>query len=121
MQIAQKNFYKKFLGRAGEVKAAEFLKKKGYKILEKNYKTPLGEIDIIATDKEYIVFIEVKTRSGDEYGAPSEAVNLKKQQKYHKTALYYLQRNKKMDEPCRFDVIEIEDGQINHILNAFSM
>ena len=121
MQIAQKNFYKKFLGRVGEVKAAEFLKKKGFKILETNYRTPLGEIDIIATDNDYVVFIEVKTRTGDEYGAPSEAVNLKKQQKYYKTALYYLQRNKKTDAPCRFDVVEIEDGQINHILNAFYM
>ena len=121
MQITQKNFHKKILGRAGELKATEFLKKNGYKILETNYTTPLGEIDIIATDKEYVVFIEVKTRTSDVYGAPSEAVNFRKQQKYYKTALYYLQRNKKTESPCRFDVIEIEDGKINHILNAFSM
>jgi len=121
LQIAQKNFYKKFLGRAGEVKAAEFIKSKGYKILKTNYKTALGEIDIIALDGDVLVFIEVKTRSSDEYGAPSEAVNLKKQEKYYKTATYYLQREKKLNSLCRFDVIEIENGQINHILDAFSM
>jgi len=119
VQIAQKNFYKKFLGRAGEVKAAEYLKKKGYKIVKTNYKTAMGEIDIIAEDKETIVFVEVKTRTSDEYGVPSEAVDLKKQQKYYKVATFYLQREKKSDFPCRFDVVEIENGQINHILNAF--
>ena len=121
MQIAQKNFYKKFLGRAGEIKAAEFLKKKGYKIITKNYKTPFGEIDVIAKDGDYIVFVEVKTRVNDDYGAPSEAVNFRKREKYFKVATYYLQCANKMDEPCRFDVIEIENGQINHIFYAFSM
>ena len=82
MQIAQKNFYKKFLGRAGEVKAVDFLKKKGFKILKTNYKTALGEIDIIAEDDGVVVFIEVKTRTDDSFGVPSEAVNYKKQQKY---------------------------------------
>ena len=121
MQIAQKNFYKKFLGRAGEVKSAEYLKKKGYKILKTNYKTAIGEIDLIAEDNEYVVFVEVKTRTSADYGQPSEAVNLKKQDKYYKVASQYLQREKKSNCPCRFDVIEIENGQINHILNAFGM
>ena len=121
MQITQKNFYKKFLGRAGEVKAAEFLKKKGYKILEKNYKTHIGEIDLIAKDGDALVFVEVKTRINDDYGAPSEAVNLKKQEKYYKVASEYLVRNKLNDSICRFDVVEIENGQINHIINAFSV
>ena len=122
MQIAQKNFYKKLVGRVGEKKAGEYLKKKGYQILKTNYKTSCGEIDLIAKDKEdNIVFIEVKTRSGDEFGAPSEAVNAKKREKYYKVASEYLQREKKLDSPCRFDVVEIENGQINHIINAFSM
>ncbi len=122
MQIAQKNFYKKLLGRVGEKKAGEYLKKKGYQILKTNYKTYCGEIDLIAKDKEgNIVFIEVKTRSGDEFGAPSEAVNAKKREKYYKVASEYLQREKKLDSPCRFDVVEIENGEINHIINAFSM
>ena len=121
MQIAQKNFYKKLLGRVGEKKAAEFLKEKGYKILETNHKTHLGEIDIIAEDGEYVVFVEVKTRSGDAFGQPSEAVDRKKQEKYFRVATEYLQRKGKLDAPSRFDVIEIENGQINHINDAFSM
>ena len=121
MQITQKNFYKKLLGRAGEVKAVEFLKKKGLKILEKNYKTHIGEIDIIAKDNDTIVFIEVKTRSDDFFGAPSEAVNQKKREKYYKVALEYLTKTSNTDSLCRFDVVEIENGKINHIDNAFSM
>ena len=121
MQIAQKNFYKKLLGRVGEKKAVDFLKKKGYKILETNYKTHIGEIDIIAQDEDVTVFIEVKTRSGGEYGSPSQAVNSKKQEKYFKVATEYLLRNDKTDVPCRFDVVEIENGEINLIFDAFCM
>ena len=120
MQIAQKNFYKKFLGRAGENKANEYLVKKGYKILTKNYKTHVGEIDIIALDKETIVFVEVKTRSGEGYGQPAEAVDYKKREKYVRVATEYLLRNKKEGASCRFDVVEILNGEINHIIDAFS-
>ncbi len=97
------------------------MKHEGYKILETNYKTHIGEIDIIAFDGESIVFIEVKTRLNDDFGAPSEAVTAKKCEKYYKVATEYLVRNKKTESPCRFDVIEIENGEINHIINAFSM
>ncbi len=121
MQIAQKNFYKKFLGRAGEVKAQEYLKKNGYKILEKNYKTFIGEIDIIAEENGVIVFVEVKTRVDDAFGAPSEAVTERKREKYFKVATEYLVRNKKTESICRFDVVEIENGKINIIKDAFSM
>ena len=121
MQIAQKNFYKKLLGRAGEVKAAEFLKKKGVKIITTNYKTYLGEIDIIAKDKDAIVFVEVKTRSDDTFGQPAEAVNGKKQEKYFLVAKEYLVKTKQTDKVCRFDVIEINNGEINHIIDAFCM
>ncbi len=121
MQITQKNFYKKLLGGAGEKLAVKFVKKKGFKILKKNYKTPLGEIDIIAQDKDVIVFIEVKTRTSEEFGLPCQAVDKRKQEKYYKIATYYLQREKKMDVECRFDVIEIENGEINHIFNAFGV
>ena len=121
MQIAQKNFYKKFLGKVGEKKAVDFLKTKGYKILETNYKTHVGEIDIIAEDQGYTVFIEVKTRSGDEFGAPSEAVDRKKQEKYFKVATEYLMKKGKIDTPCRFDVVGIENGEINLIIDAFCM
>ncbi len=109
------------MGRAGETRAVNFLKKKGFLILERNYKTPLGEIDIIAKDNEIIVFVEVKTRSSEEYGLPCEAVNRKKQEKYYRTATQYLQKERKMESQCRFDIIEIENGQINHIFNAFGV
>lgn len=121
MQIAQKNFYKKFLGRAGELKAAEFLKKKGYEILTVNYKTHVGEIDIIAKDGDTVAFIEVKTRVDDSFGSPASAVDEKKRFKYGKVATEYLIREKLTDASCRFDVIEIENGEINHIIDAFSM
>ena len=109
------------MGRAGEKRAVEFLKKNGFKILKKNYNTPFGEIDIIAQDKGAIVFIEVKTRTSADYGLPCEAVDKRKQEKYYKTATYYLQREKKMDSECRFDVVEIENEKINHIFNAFGV
>ena len=121
MQIAQKNFYKKLLGRAGEIKAGEHLKNKGYTILKTNYKTHIGEIDLIAEDNGTIVFVEVKTRSDERFGAPSEAVTYRKTQKYYKVAQEFLVREKKTDAPCRFDVVEIENGQINHIFNAFGV
>lgn len=119
MQIAQKNFYKKLLGRIGEKTAVKHLKGKGFKILETNYKTRLGEIDLIAKDGEYTVFVEVKARSSDAFGVPSEAVDKRKREKYYKVASEYLLIHGLTDTPCRFDVIEIEDGKINHIIDAF--
>ncbi len=97
------------------------MRDKGYKILESNYKTHLGEIDVIAKDKEYTVFVEVKTRINDDYGAPSEAVDKRKREKYYLVATEYLQRNKLLNTPARFDVVEIENGKINHIIDAFCM
>jgi putative endonuclease len=119
LQITQKNFYKKFLGRAGENRAVNYLKENGYKIAEKNFKTRIGEIDVIAEKDGIIIFIEVKTRSSNAFGEPSEAVNYVKQSKYVKVASEYLIRKGLVDSPCRFDVIEIIDGKINHIDNAF--
>ena len=121
MPNSQKDFYKKLLGGIGEKQAVKFLKGLGYKILEKNYKRATGEIDVIAKDGEFTVFVEVKTRSSNVCGMPSEAVDRKKQEKYHKTAQYYLLEKGLIDTPCRFDVVEILDGQINHINNAFCM
>ena len=119
MQFAQKNFYKKLLGRVGEEQAAKYLKKQGYRVLERNYKNAFGEIDIIAKDGEYTVFIEVKTRSDESFGTPSEAVNYKKRMKYGRIAAAYLNLKGIADAPCRFDVIEVKEGEINHIKDAF--
>ena len=119
MQTTQKNFYKKLLGRIGENKAVNHLKKLGYKILDKNFKTKIGEIDIIAEDSETLAFIEVKTRSSSNFGAPSEAVNRKKQEKYFLVAREYLIKTEQEDRTCRFDVVEIEGEKINLIKDAF--
>ena len=120
MQFAPKNFHKKLLGSVGEKRAAEYLLNAGYEILAKNFKTRVGEIDIIARKDQTIVFVEVKTRSSDDFGAPSEAVGNKKRKKYALVAEEYLLRNKCTDAACRFDVIEIENDGINHIEDAFS-
>ena len=121
MRFAQDNFYKKIFGKIGEKKAVKYLKKLKYKILETNYATRVGEIDVIALDKNVVVFVEVKTRKNNLYGAPSEAVNTDKIRKYYKVATEYLLLSGLQDIDCRFDVIEIEDGKINHIIDAFSM
>lgn len=107
------------LGKQGENKAVNYLKKKKFKILETNYKNLLGEIDIIAKDKKILVFIEVKTRSSKAFSLPSYAVNKSKQHKIRKTATLYLKVKNLFESHCRFDVIEILDGEINHIVNAF--
>ncbi len=111
----------KILGAKGENQAESYLKKKGLKILQKNYSTKLGEIDLICFDKkskEY-VFVEVKSRSSTEFGSPSEAVNFKKQHKIRNVASLYLKLNKLTEEKIRFDVVEVLDDKINHIEYAF--
>lgn len=98
------------LGKEGEELARKFLKKKGYKLIEQNYKTPMGEIDVIAKDGETLVFVEVKTRESLEFGQPFEAVNRLKRQKIAKVALSYLKRFKETPA-CRFDVLSINYEQ----------
>ena len=111
------------LGSEGEGLAVEFLKKKNYKILAKNYKTFIGEIDIVAKDGDTIVFVEVKTRANDAFGLPFEAVNKGKRQKLKNLALLFLKKHPR-EAPARFDVISIvqtHDGNkvIEHITDAF--
>lgn len=107
------------LGLAGEQEAQKYLKKKKYKLLECNYKNKLGEIDIIAKQHNTIVFVEVKSRSSLVFGMPRESVTNHKQQKIKQVAMCYLSLNKLSNCSVRFDVIEILNGQITHILNAF--
>ena len=106
-------------GKLGEDLACKYLETKGYKIIERNFEARQGEIDIIAIDKKEIVFIEVKTRTSDNFGKGCEAVNYYKQQRYVKIAKYYTVCNKIKDVNIRFDVIEIQNEQINHIISAF--
>ncbi|MBR1929146.1 MAG: YraN family protein [Paludibacteraceae bacterium] len=110
------------LGKIGEQKAAEYLKKKGYKILERNYKYKNLEIDIIAQRKTDLVFVEVKTRSDNTLFEPEDAVNYQKQRNITIAASYYYQHTDGSLYP-RFDVVAVllTDGEyhINHIENAF--
>ena len=119
MPHSSQDVYKKVLGRKGEKLVADYLKKQGCKILEKNYRTPFGEADIIVEDGEEIVFVEVKTRTSDSYGQPSEAVGRDKQRRYRRIAeCFWLQTGKEPN--ARFDVVEVwADGRIEHIKNAF--
>lgn len=114
----------KALGAFGEDLAAKYLEDNGYKVLERNFGSRTGEIDIIALDGDTVVFIEVKTRTGERFGMPSEAVSFLKQKKLVKTALYYMQTRRLLDYMSRFDVIEIvvdeeNNRQINLIRDAF--
>ena len=109
----------KIKGDIGEIGAVEFLKKKKFKIIQTNFKTKFGEIDIVAQDGDYLVFIEVKRRLTLAFGRPIEAVDWRKQQKIKKTAEYYLMVKHKTECNVRFDVMEIIDNQINYVENAF--
>lgn len=110
---------KKELGKLGEKIATEYLEKNKYQILKRNFYCRHGEIDIVAKDKNEIVFIEVKTRSNRNFGRPSEAVNRIKQKHMYKSAKYFLYKANCLNYLIRFDVIEIllENGKfdINHI------
>jgi putative endonuclease len=114
---------KQQIGKDGESAAAEFLKKKGYKILEQNYRSSLGEIDIIAEDRKTIAFIEVKTRGSMGYGSPKSAITPEKQRKISMVALLYLKKNSRMNARARFDVVTIrwDSGDIHLIKNAFEL
>ncbi len=94
------------LGSDGEAFGKLFLVKRGYKIVEQNYTTPLGEIDIIARDGDTVVFVEVKTRESGRFGSPFEAVDRRKQRKIANVALLYLKRFRELPA-CRFDVLSI--------------
>ena len=111
----------KLRGNAGERIAESYLKKHGYRILSRNFSTETGEIDLIVTDNEYLIFVEVKARLSDEFGLPSEAVDIRKQRKISMVASQYIKKNMLFGAPVRFDVIEVyfETESINHIKNAF--
>ena len=109
----------KIYGTIGEIDAEKYLKDKGYVIVTTNYRNRLGEIDIIAKDKNVLVFVEVKSRTTLLYGRPCEAVDERKQYKIRKTAELYLVTTKNYYADVRFDVIEILGDEINHIENAF--
>lgn len=113
-------------GQTGEELAAAFLRRKGYKILVRNYRQKCGEIDIIATDGGTLVFVEVKTRKNTAFGSPFEAVTEKKQRQIGRVAQDYLGRNDLFNVPARFDVVSIlvqgeQSPVIEHLSNAFDL
>jgi putative endonuclease len=116
---------KKELGKRGEEVALRFLKKKGYRIIEKNYACKMGEMDIIAKEKDTLVFIDEKTRTSALFGPPQLAVNFSKQRQLSKVALNYLKENRLEEAKARFDVVAILLGQkeegIELIRNAFDL
>jgi putative endonuclease len=113
------------IGKTGEDIAIAYLKSKGYKITERNYKCIYGEVDIVANDSGGIVFVEVKSRRSKVFGSPAEAVNLNKQKKISKIALNYLREKQFQDCRARFDVVAIkmlpEGDKVELIKNAFDL
>lgn len=99
---------KKYLGAVGEKIASGFLRKYGYKILDMNFRTPFGELDIVARKKDFIVFIEVKTRSTSSLGPPYLSVTRMKQRSIIKNALYYLKRYRFNDANWRIDIVSVK-------------
>lgn len=120
--MSKQNLY---LGKFGEESAIDLLKTNGYRILARNYKTKLGEIDIIARDKDTVCFIEVKTRHSDRFGLPQEAISRSKQRHIAKVALVFLKENNLLDKRARFDVISImhseDTSKLDLIKNAFEL
>jgi len=101
-------------GQLGEAAAAAYLEQKGYRIKERNYRCPLGELDIIAADGGEIVFIEVRTRSSTAFGTPQESIDARKQLRLRRLAAYYLNARGLAGQACRFDVVAVRldvDGQ----------
>ncbi len=109
------------MGRNGEDIACQYLKRANYTILERNFRCRSGEIDIVALDGEYIVFIEVKYRKDNSFGYPRESVNYYKQRNISRVASYYLLIKNAYDQNCRFDVVEIIGESVELIQNAFSL
>ncbi|MBI4353074.1 MAG: YraN family protein [Candidatus Omnitrophica bacterium] len=95
------------LGALGETLAAGFLKKRGYKILRRNYECVFGEVDIIARDREELVFVEVKSRGSLSMGVPVESVTPRKRAQIIKCAKFFLKRHVTQDVACRFDVVSV--------------
>lgn len=113
------------LGERGELYAAKWLKRRGYRILTRGYRTQLGEIDLVAMHRKVLVFVEVKTRQSDTRGEPVEWVGYHKQQRLVRAALEYMKSHRLLETACRFDVVSIvwpkgaTKPQIKHFDHAF--
>lgn len=109
------------LGKDYEELAAAWLAEQGFCVLERNFHTRFGEIDLICREGGYLVFVEVKYRAGEGQGNPADAVDLRKQQKISRLAVYYLLKNGlSEDTPCRFDVVAVSPKGLRLYRDAFS-
>jgi len=104
-------------GKWGEKKAVEYLLKMGIKIIDRNYRTHYGELDIIGLENTQVVFFEVKTRSNDSFGYPEESINIRKQEHLVNSAEEFIQLHPELGEDWRIDVIAIEGHPSNNKLN----
>ena len=116
---------KQQFGKKGESLAVRHLERLGYRIIEQNYRTKLGEIDIIARDNDTIVFVEVKSRKTGRFGNPKWAVTLQKQRKISMVALQFLKKTRQNSARARFDVVSITrtrgTPRIELVKNAFEL
>jgi len=117
---------RKLFGQEGESAAEEYLRHKGYRIVARNVRSSVGELDLVAEDGQVLVFVEVKARRTDAFGGAIHAVHQRKQAKLIQLAAQYLARHHLKDRPCRFDVVllqgtNVKASQIEHIQNAFEI
>ena len=117
---------RKLFGQAGESAAEEYLRRKGYRILARNLRSSLGELDLVAEDGQVLVFVEVKARRTDAFGGAIHAVHHRKQEKLIQLSAQYLARHHIKNRLCRFDVVLLQGPnagalQIEHIQNAFEI
>ena len=115
---------KEMLGRKGEKLALKHLKKLGYRYITKNYRTTMGEIDLIMQQGENLVFVEVKTRQDENFAKAEDAINFRKRKKLSATAHHFIQTHQLQQSPCRFDTVAVVIGDkakpiIRHQVNAF--
>ena len=109
------------VGATGEDRAVDLLVRKGYRIVERNYRCKLGELDIIAHDRGVLVFVEVRSRRSAEFGSALDAVNWHKRRKVSRVAASYLAHRKPRFDRCRFDVIAITGSELVHIEDAWRL
>jgi putative endonuclease len=116
---------KLLLGKEGERLAERYLQKKGYKLVERNYRCTAGELDLIVLDRRVVVFVEVKTRTGHGFGTPLEAVEFRKQRKMIQAAQFFLAAKGLQQRDARFDVVGVSwmgrEPIVEHIENAFEL
>ncbi|MFH1798086.1 MAG: YraN family protein [Candidatus Omnitrophota bacterium] len=119
--------YRQHVGRLGENIAKKFLRSRGFHILEENFSAPFGEIDLVAKQENYIVFVEVKARTSLRFGEPLAAITKQKQRHILRNCQYYLKRHNLVDQPWRVDAIGIELGHyeefrvLRHVRNAIEL